>query len=344
MLTNISRVLKISIFILFLAPNAMADDVQVSTYMSSPNGVYKDLRVRNALEVKNNAIHMYGELQVRDNDNLASPQGGNLSVYSFNGASAEMDNESGTRRWVTADANGVNGSWDAVPLLSQYADNFAFNSTSWAIRSKSAVGYSNPNDLPNSAAYQITHANDDINNRNNGFAGVTGTPGVDQRHITLHLDGAPLRFLVDPETNAPIAGQVIIRGEANPVVSLPAGHTARVVVGKASDASTNVASQSLTVPSIRSAKYDISYLDKQGYDEILGKLKNLDVVTFRYKGDSPDAKKSLGFIAEEAPDEMTDNSKKVIRINDAMGFLMASTKALQEENVELKKRIEDLKK
>jgi hypothetical protein len=77
---------------------------------------------------------------------------------------------------------------------------------------------------------------------------------------------------------------------------------------------------------------------------MLGALKNLEIVSFRYKGDAKNSKKTLGFIAERSPDFMTNKEKTAVSLSDTLGFLMASAKGIHQEQQELKKSIEELEK
>lgn len=97
--------------------------------------------------------------------------------------------------------------------------------------------------------------------------------------------------------------------------------------------------------SSRTAKTNISTLSQKDYQGILQKLEKVDVVRYYLKNqtDSHLAKRHIGIIAEDAPEEIISKDKKAVDINDYLGFLLAAVKAQNEEIKTLKQEVEKLK-
>jgi hypothetical protein len=76
---------------------------------------------------------------------------------------------------------------------------------------------------------------------------------------------------------------------------------------------------------------------------VLQKLKELEVVRYRYKGDQADRKMRMGIIAEEAPAELVSEDGKALSLSDSVGFLLAAVKAQQARIVELEEEISQLR-
>jgi len=89
-------------------------------------------------------------------------------------------------------------------------------------------------------------------------------------------------------------------------------------------------------------KKDITKLSNSDYQDILGKITALDVVHFRFK-DSSDDKLHLGFVIEEAPEEIVANDNpQFLSGTDLDAFTVAGVKALIQENDGLKERVNGL--
>lgn len=91
-------------------------------------------------------------------------------------------------------------------------------------------------------------------------------------------------------------------------------------------------------------KKDIVPLTPFDYQSILNKIEQIDVVRYRYKTDPKESKLRLGVIAEDSPKEMLSQDGKSIRLVDSVAFLAAGLKALEQRNVDLKKRLRELEK
>lgn len=99
----------------------------------------------------------------------------------------------------------------------------------------------------------------------------------------------------------------------------------------------------LTQGSSKDVKKNINYLSTDDYKEILDKLKQVQVVSYKYDSEDDSVKKHIGVIAEDSPDEITSDDKKSIRTSDYLAFLLAAIKQQQKEIEDLKQQIKELK-
>lgn len=99
-------------------------------------------------------------------------------------------------------------------------------------------------------------------------------------------------------------------------------------------------------PSSRDLKDNIIPLSREEYNEILGKLDNIEVVQYDLKSEKSllDSKRHIGLISEDAPDEIATKDKKALDFRDYLGFLTAAIKAEKEKIEKQDKEIKDLKK
>jgi hypothetical protein len=88
-------------------------------------------------------------------------------------------------------------------------------------------------------------------------------------------------------------------------------------------------------------KKDVVRLSATDYADVLQKLDQLTVARYRYKSWPSELPKEIGFIAEEAPDEIHFGDG--IELHRSYGYLLATVKALQLEQQRLKRRVERLK-
>ncbi len=96
--------------------------------------------------------------------------------------------------------------------------------------------------------------------------------------------------------------------------------------------------------SSREFKKDIQPLSIEECAEIVEKLKNVEVVRYRYKNLREDQRLRIGVIAEDAPEEFATSDKKGVSPLDAIGFLLAAVKGQQEQIQSLEKEIHRLKR
>ncbi len=94
--------------------------------------------------------------------------------------------------------------------------------------------------------------------------------------------------------------------------------------------------------SSRAYKTDIRPFSPADYRLAADRVGDLNLVRFRYKEDKPGDKKILGFIAEEAPNEILSPDGKAVSLGDTLGFLLAAIKGLKAENDALRTEIERL--
>jgi len=87
--------------------------------------------------------------------------------------------------------------------------------------------------------------------------------------------------------------------------------------------------------STRDAKKDIAYLDNADYENILAKLKDINVATYHYNSECNTAdgpcEDRLGLIAEEAPIEVLSADGKGIDLYKMASFILGGLKAQQEQ-------------
>ncbi|MCG2706727.1 MAG: tail fiber domain-containing protein [Candidatus Omnitrophica bacterium] len=77
---------------------------------------------------------------------------------------------------------------------------------------------------------------------------------------------------------------------------------------------------------------------------MLEKLQNIEVVRYNLKSQDTSslAKRHIGVIAEDSPDEITTEDKSAIEIGSYLGFLLAAIKSQNEEIKALKQQIDRL--
>lgn len=324
-----TKCLAAAVFILFLSQSLLAStEKSIKTLFSSPNALYSHLKVKKAFTVphKLGPFTGWNPVQWPDRDTTSA---GDWNIYDNNQASPV----GGAVYTNFFQSYHLNSSllYNATKL---------FPITLPSLRTQLLRGYSHPFSVTISAIFELA-----ATQTRTSVTATTGIPGPLTSAVRLYLDGAPLVFLMkehiynngNPTTYDPIPGQVIVNGDAVAGANPP-----RLVVGKASESSKIMASLGPVVTSSRNMKYDIQYLDVPAYGEMLGHLKDLNIVSFRYKGDADHSKKTLGFIAEQSPDLMTNKEKTAVNLSDTLGLLMASAKGIHNENIAMKKRLEEL--
>lgn len=95
--------------------------------------------------------------------------------------------------------------------------------------------------------------------------------------------------------------------------------------------------------SSRELKEDIRYFNQDDYSSTLSRLNEVKVVNYKWReGYSNDKNTQIGIIAEESIPELTSGDGKLMNITGSLGFLLAVTKAQQQEIEELKSEIRKL--
>lgn len=89
-------------------------------------------------------------------------------------------------------------------------------------------------------------------------------------------------------------------------------------------------------PSSRKRKKDIVKFSGQALDLI----SKIEIVNFKFIDDDSYIN-HVGFIAEDTPEEFSGPNKDSMQISDCIGMLIQAIKELQEENISLKKQIEE---
>lgn len=91
-------------------------------------------------------------------------------------------------------------------------------------------------------------------------------------------------------------------------------------------------------------KKDVELLTTVDYRDILAKIANTPLYRYRFKAVGIDAKRRLGVIAEESPEDILDETGKFVSMLDYLGFLFAGLKAQQAQIADYTKRLAALEK
>jgi hypothetical protein len=154
---------------------------------------------------------------------------------------------------------------------------------------------------------------------------------IDQAASYQHLN---LNFNSDSDITMVMGGGNVGIGTTSPGYKLQVGELGDGTEARANDWNTF---------SSREYKKDITTLSDAEYREVLSALEELEVVRYRYNGDSNDRELRMGVIAEDAPSQLVTEDRKALSHADAIGFLLAAIKAQQEEIGLLKKEVRDLR-
>ncbi len=341
---NKKKILYAVFFLLSITPPVFSVQTEkVTTYYSQPNGDYKDVTVINSLTVGGNmqASVGTGNFSILNNDidgwvtSFPAPSGGGLTVVnSFN-----IQNSANTSLFYVDNVNHRVGIGTATPLTTL--------DVRGEVNTQILHGYSTITDPWSGASVETLDQNFETGgisgNILNGFAGVTTTGG--QRFIYIYIDADPLILQSIAKSGAfrgPVAMNLDPDDRAtanlNPLLS-----NTNLIVGGATTPKDAYAT-SWTIGSSRELKTDISAFSFSEYQDSLNKLASTTIYRYHFKNEDNSRKAHIGFIAEEAPDNISTKDKKAIDIGDTIGFLIASVKSLKEEQDGLEKAIEALKK
>ncbi len=185
-----------------------------------------------------------------------------------------------------------------------------------------------------------------VNGASDRFGSAYQDSGGNYHLGTLHLDGNPLVFQTIVKSGLTAAqgkGQVVMRG----YVYTPDNNLI-LVVGEPnpfvySALPMTRANAWNPLACSRMYKKDIASFSLMDYRDTLSKLSKAAIVNYHYKMEPPNSKLHTGFIAEDAPIEITSSARKAVSLQNEAGFLLASLKALKIEDREFKERIERLK-
>jgi hypothetical protein len=97
---------------------------------------------------------------------------------------------------------------------------------------------------------------------------------------------------------------------------------------------------SLSSLSSRTQKYDIFPYKENA----LNLLRNVNLVTYRYRGETNADTKHVGFIAEETPSTLSGIRRTSINLDNSIAVTMAATKQLDGENRRMQARIDALER
>ncbi len=166
---------------------------------------------------------------------------------------------------------------------------------------------------------------------------------------TLHIDAQPIYLQSRNKSAQGVTlgqgrGRVVIRGYNDPLMTGATGTAANLifVVGEPGSTGISLANNWNANSSSRAFKKDIAPLAHADYQAALSKLASTDIVRYRFKEEAPDEPLHTGFIAEDAPAEFSEGGKTV-SLQDEMGFLLATLKALKTESDQMRRRTEELR-
>ncbi len=103
-----------------------------------------------------------------------------------------------------------------------------------------------------------------------------------------------------------------------------------------------VAAQGFINISSRGKKKDIVKLNSGDYEEMLKKIREVDVATYHYIGEDDSEPLRMGLIAEESPVEILSAEKGGVDLYKLATFTLGGLKALEKKVADLELRLEDL--
>jgi len=115
---------------------------------------------------------------------------------------------------------------------------------------------------------------------------------------------------------------------------------AKLQVGNNGDG-TSALANAWNLLSSRKLKKDIESLRDRDYIDILKKIRQLQIVKYRFLFDE-EGRQHIGVIAEDSPREILSKDGKAVSLGDYTTFILAGLKAQQTEIEQLKKEIQSL--
>lgn len=303
-----------------------AEQMTLTTYYPAPSGVYNDMAVMNKLGIgtttPDSAIDLNGAFSVRG---LAAapavaPAGqgriyfdtasNKFKVSEDGGAYTDLAGGSGAAFWA---ANG----------------NHIYNTNSGNV----GIGTANP-----SRQLQVRSGNTDFvaNFRSSDrFAAIYVTDTMGNGY--LHVDGNEPFVALGMNCYVHSTDNLIIKMNGNVGLGTTNPDPYKLYVNG------TVAHQGLTDVCSKRFKKDIEYLSMTDYQTILKNIKQMNLARFRYKEEDSDSRRTIGIIAEDAPEGLLSDDSMGIDAITYASYSIAAIKVLQEEIEQLKAEIEALK-
>lgn len=348
-------------------PARAAQSIDVVTYYDSPNADYMDLRVTGAVTAGIDDADM-GPLEI-DGGNYTAAFFGELDVKS-NGIYSRWATSRGGWLTVAGNLNVVDETNTSLFYIDATTRRVGIGTTAplrqldvrGAMKARSAFAYMDTFDRNQPYAELWAEINADARFSAAYFDPIGPPPRV--RFCTLHIDGDPLGMQTFVKGSAPDfeglgRGLVVIKGETRRdwKYNSPDDKVILVVgepfLSTCSPTPCGFYPDTPTPPesyahewfqfSSRAYKKDIAPLAPAEYADALGQLARTPIVRYRYKQEPPTARPRLGFVSEDAPEDMRDSSGKAIGLGEEAAFLMAAAKAIKADNASLKARLEKLR-
>ena len=348
----LASVLAVGITALAAQASVWAEDVTLSADYPSPAGNYRQVTARNTLTVGSPSLSatttFYGNLSVQRN--TLNTAGGFLDVQRL-----EVRDSLNNPLLFVDDTNNRIGIGTSTPRTTLEVNG--------PVRTLIMQAYADPLNQQ-AGSLELFGAPDDFfpfrNERLSAvcFAGMAG-PSADYDLLPLYIDGSPLVLQSQAKTGVlegtPVGqvvgrGQVVIKGDPytpglstdvalvvgnGPIGNPPANPPWLIGYG-------HIAADSFMMGSSRAYKKDIIPLGAAEYAAILEQLGRWELARYRYKGSSKDQPLQIGYIAEELPPELNDGRGSAADINEALAFLAAATRALEEAQDGLDARVKAL--
>lgn len=335
---------------LLIAGQAFSEQITVTTFYSDPVVGVRDLKVNQTINVgvagADGTAFFQSKLRLNNNGYRGWEKAGGASLAE--GGNWDVDGDFsvytslGERLFYVASPGSTRG-LGASQVGIMTANTYLLSGAELDVRGhvKTMIQHATSNATseyaPRSEIYY-----EYASGETSGFAAVSGIKNVNQRFIPLYIDANPLCFQTITKEGS--KGQVYIRSKE----SRPNGDPTVILIVGDDDESTNPSyayANSWNVFELNTFKSGVEPLSIAQRREALQKLADTKLYWYRYKGDSSERRLRLGFIAEESPEEIlisSSNKGKSLNLGDAVGFLLASAKALQEDGDEIEARARKL--
>ncbi|MBL7081088.1 MAG: tail fiber domain-containing protein [Candidatus Omnitrophica bacterium] len=301
------------IFCLFLSGTALSQQEQmtITTYYPSPYGDYDELTTHNNTYLATDTGNVGIGTATPPSSYKLDIQGGSVRIgnsaanawnmYGFN-TQGNINWQLGS--WANDHGGFALGQADGTRMVRILASGDSyFNGGSFGIgtsspdRALSVIGIVRAaNDTAETEYTEIGHSG------SNSYINAVGDGRLDFRH-----DGSTLMVL---QSN----GYVGIL-DPTPEYELDVNGTIRCY--------------GLILCSSEECKKDIVAFSPSDYEDVLSKMKALNVYRFRYKDETENIIPHTGLIAEHSPKELLSPSGKEIDVANTLGFLIASVKEEQ---------------
>lgn len=183
-----------------------------------------------------------------------------------------------------------------------------------------------------SAALLLSNLTACATQHNISSASPPGTPIISYPISEDHTWSAVLQ-------SSPLAMQAGVNGRVLMISTLH--HNKTYADQLAVDLNGNVGIRgSLSSLSSRAQKYDIFPYKANALDL----LRNLDLVTYRYRGETSNDTMHIGFIAEDAPSELSGTRHNAFNLDNSIAVTMSATKQLDDDVRRMQSHIDALER